>query len=148
MEMSELLVVAILVMVLNVLDSTTTYLGFKQYPEKDLGSEANPFMRRLMLKSKWLAEIVKQGGVLAIVIVLFIHIDIYSMRLVGLLLGIVVLNNAYIIISRAIMRRKVISPTKALQKKYHIPDSIIYYVMVTIIIILAYTINGLVWGFI
>jgi len=143
--MSELLIVAILVMVLNVLDSTTTYLGFKQYPDKELKGETNPFMRVLMLKSKWLAEVVKQGGVLAIVIVLFLDNEIYSMRLVGLVLGLVVLNNAYVIISRAVMRRKVISPGRGLQELCHMSGNITYFVMMTIIICLALLINNFIF---
>lgn len=145
--MSEILVIAILVMVFNVLDSATTHLGFKQYPEKDLKSEANPTMRWLMLKNKWLAEIFKQVGVLAIVVFLFLNNEIWSMRVVGIMLGLVVLNNTYVIVSRAIMRKKVISPVKALQRFCHIPERLVYFVAVLIIIVWTYMINGIVWGF-
>lgn len=71
--MGELLAIAILVMLLNVLDSVTTEIGFRQYPDKDLKGEANPTMRWLMLKNKWLAEIVKQSAVLALVIFMFLN---------------------------------------------------------------------------
>jgi len=144
--MSELLVIAVLVMVFNVLDSATTYVGFWQYPEKGLKGEANPVMRWLMLKSKCSAEIVKQGGVLGLVIVFFLNNEILAMRLMGIMLGLVVLNNTYIITIRAIMRRKVISPGKVLQNLLRISDNKLYFVMVVIIAGLAIVINNVIFG--
>lgn len=145
--MVELMAVATLVMVLNVLDSVTTQLCFKQYPDKELKGESNPMMRWLMLKDRRLAEVIKQSVVLGWVIVLFQHRDIYALRFVGIMLGLVVANNIYILVTRAVKRRKVASPLRMLQKVCHIPDSIVYILVIIIIIGLAYLINGVIWGF-
>jgi len=142
----ELIAFAIVVMVLNVLDSYTTHLGFKQYPEKDLKSEANPFMRRLMLKNRWLAEVSKQVIILAMCVFLVITNGIASIRLLALLLGLVVLNNTFIVVSRAITKRKVISPAKRLLGLLRIPDKYAYVVILLVIINLALLINKVVWG--
>jgi len=53
----EVILFALLVMVLNVMDSVTTNLCFKQYPDKELKGEGNPIMRWLMLKNKALKAI-------------------------------------------------------------------------------------------
>ncbi len=41
---------AILTLVFNVLDSVTTELCFRQYPDKQLKGEGNPFMRGLIYR--------------------------------------------------------------------------------------------------
>ena len=83
----NVIVVACVVLTLNVLDSVTTALCIRQYPDKDLKGEANPIMRMLMLKSRVLAEIVKQGIVLALVIYLVVDSDIGTLRFAGIMLG-------------------------------------------------------------
>ena len=143
--MIELILTGFIVMLLNVLDSVSTSLAFKQYPDKKLEGEGNPFMRGLMLKSRNLAELVKQGGVLIIVALLVMLIEIEALRLIGILLGIVVLNNSFVIVSRAIVGYQLQTPFAAMEKALHIPESISYFVAVVIIIGLARLISVVVW---
>lgn len=138
-------ILAVTVLLLNVLDSFTTHLAFKQYPDKELRGEGNPVLRWLMLRNKWLAETVKQGVVLAVVVALLLANDIVTMRLAAILLGFVVLNNTYVIVSRAVTRRKVRSPLRLLQEAFHMPDAFTFYVGCAVIVVLAYSINYVVW---
>jgi len=142
----EIIIFAILVLTLNVLDSVTTHLAFKQYPDKELKSEANPFMRKLMLKNRVLAEVLKQGFVLAVCVFLIIMNDIASIRFTVSLLGLVVLNNTFVIVSRAITKRRVIAPLEKIRKTLQVPEKYSYVMVLVILITLAFTINGVVWG--
>ena len=131
----------ITVMVLNILDSVTTALAFKQYPDKALRGEGNPIMRGLMLKNRLLAEVIKQSAVLAIVIFGLIFNQVVGLRQLSILLGLVVINNLWVVISRAVTKRKVLGPSKILQKTLHIPDKYLYIVVVVVLGGLAYLIN-------
>lgn len=140
------ILIGIVVMVLNVLDSVTTHIAFKQYPDETLHGEGNPIMRALMLKNKWLSEMVKQGVVLAIVIYSVMTIDIGALRLFSIILGLVVVNNSWVVASRAIAKRKVFSPFERLRLFLHFPDNKYYYIVaVAILIGLSYLINYIVW---
>jgi hypothetical protein len=65
---------------------------------------------------------------------LIISKDLYSLELIATMLGLVVLNNTYILIGRMIMGKRIGSPIRRLQRLLHIPDKL-YYVLVAIIII-------------
>ncbi len=142
--MTSTIVIAVVALILNILDSVTTHLCFKQYPDKELKGEANPIMRLMMLKNRFLAEFVKHVGLLGLVIWLILNEHTETLRLLVIMFSLVVLNNAYIVISRAIAKRKLISPFKALTSFLHIPKSWHYVVIVVIITILAAVIN-LLW---
>ena len=144
--MLEIIMFAVLVIVLNILDSTTTAICFKQYPDKELKGEGNPVMRFIMLKNKWLAGGLKQGMILALVIACLIMGEIISLRTMGILFGLVVLNNTYVILSRAITHREVISPVRKLQNILHLPDWGVYSLVVLILLGLTYLIHTVVWG--
>jgi len=144
LELTTVLIGTI-VLVLNVLDSVTTAIGLKQYPDKTLSGEGNPIMRFLMLRSRVLAEILKHGVVLIIVISGIVLNEIESLRIVSIMLGLVVINNSWIVISRGVTGRKVISPLRKLQKVLHIPDWGLYIITMGIVLGLAYLINMLVW---
>jgi len=142
----EIIIVAGVVLVLNVLDSVTTALCVKQYPDKDLKGEANPFMRMLMLKNKALAEVVKHSIGLAIVVALVVRFnDIQTLRLIAILFGLVVINNLWLLASRAITKRKVSSPLKILFKSIKLPEKYYYIVLVLILLGIAYSVNTVVW---
>lgn len=143
----EILVVALLVLTLNILDSVTTHLAFKQYPDKELKDEANPFMKWLMRKNGTLAEVVKQFGILALVLWCSLEGDLFSLRFLSLGLGLVVLNNTTIVVSRAITKRKVRSPIKLLTGCLHIPEKYSYVLALAIILPLAFAIDYFVWGY-
>lgn len=141
----SMIIIAIVIMTLNVLDSVTTNLCFRQYPDKELKGEANPFMRKIMLKNHMFAEVIKQVGVLGLVIYFLSIKDILTLRYFALILGLVVLNNSYVLISRAITKRKVVSPAENLRILFHIPNKLIYFVAIAIICGIAYAINTLIW---
>lgn len=144
--MTNLLVLAVVVVLLSVADSVSTAYCFKQYPDKELKGEANPLMRGLMLKNRWLAEGAKLSFVLILVAILFVVNDIKTMRLAVFLFGLVVLNNTYVGVSRAIAKREVITPAKKLKKLLHIPDKYLYVAMMALLVSLALSIEGVIWG--
>lgn len=141
----ELASTALVVITFNVLDSVSTHLCFKQYPDKELKAEANPIMRWLMRKNKALAEIFKQVGVLSVVIYLIFSDSPETIRLLAIMLGIVVLNNTYIYVSRAITKRKVITPISKLFTFLRIPKFFSYILILFIIICLSVWIYSLIW---
>jgi hypothetical protein len=80
-------------------------------------------MRALMLKSKSLAEVVKQGVVLALVILSVISIvQIEALKIFSILLGLVVINNSWVVASRAIAKRKVMTPFERSRVFLHFPE--------------------------
>ena len=143
---------ALVVLTLNVLDSVTTHLSFKQYPDKQLRGEGNPLMRSLMIKSKVWAEVVKQGVVLLIVSGCWLSRNPEKLNGVGTLqylstfLGLVVLNNSLTLVSSAIMKRKVPSPLSKLCGLLHVPKSYLFISAVAILTGLAFTIQWLIRG--
>lgn len=142
----ELVLVALVVVVLNVLDSVTTLIAFRQYPDKKLEGEGNPMMRWLMLKSRILSEVVKQGGVLAILVWMIAEKSLHSLRLASLLLGLVVLNNSFVIVSRAIAKRRVTTPFERLRMLLRVPKKFSYLLIIITTLSLAIAIDKLVWG--
>lgn len=142
----ELVLVALLVLVLNVLDSVSTQLCFTQYPDKELKGEGNPFMRKLMLKRQWLAEAIKHVVALGIVAWLVLAHDLATMRLLATMLGLVVLNNTFIVVSRAITKRKVATPIARLIAFLRVPEKYGYAVAIVTIWLLAMGICQLAWG--
>lgn len=139
----EILIMALMVLTLNVLDSVTTHLAFKQYPDKEFKGEGNPLMRRLMLKNKWLAEVVKQLLILAIVSYLLYKIDLDMLHFMAICLGLVVLNNTVVISSRAILKRKVRTPIKMITKFLHIPEKYDYGFAISIILLFSFYMSWL-----
>ena len=107
----EIILIALITIVFNILDSLTTNLCFKQYPDKELKGEGNPLMRKLMLKNYKLAEAVKHMGVLMLVMFCLVANYIDSLKLLAILLGLVVLNNTYILLSRAMDNPNIITIT-------------------------------------
>ena len=129
------------IIILNILDSVTTRMAFKQYPDPMLKEEGNPIMRRLILKNRTLAEAVKHTLIPLVATLGIITDNMAALRLIGIVLGLVVLNNSWIVISRAITKRKVISPLRKLQSIIHIPDKYLYIFTIAILIGIASLIN-------
>ena len=142
----EVILFALLVLVLNVMDSVTTELCFRQYPDKSLKGEGNPVMRWLMLKSRTLAEICKQGFVFGIVAYFVYNYELVSLRYALIMFSLVVLNNSYVFLSRALLKRKVETPFHRLIAFLHIPDRFGYLSIIFIIVLLTRSIYYLIWG--
>jgi len=143
---TEVILFALLVLVLNVMDSVTTSLCFKQYPDKELKGEGNPIMRWVMLKSRVLAEVFKHGFVLGLVIWWLLGNQLETLRFATIMFGMVVLNNTYILVSRAVTKWKVVSPTKRLIAFLHLPSKYSYVVVLVVIFLLSGVIYRLAWG--
>lgn len=141
----EMGLVALLVLVLNILDSVTTHIACNQYVDGELKCEGNPFMRKLMLRSGLLAEVVKHGGILALVGWFVVSGNLMSLRYAMVMLGLVVANNAFVVVSRAITKRKVVSPSKRLISLLHVPEKYGYAVVMAAICLLAMGIYELAW---
>lgn len=141
----EIILTTLAVVVLNILDSVTTNIGFKQYPDKELKSEANPWMRYLMLKNKFLAEATKQGVGLIIAGACLYHRDLLPAKYCTILLGLVVVNNSSLILSRLIVKRKINSPFLTLVRRIRLPDKSAFFIFIAFAIGLAYLITNLVW---
>lgn len=145
MNLTEFIAAGIAVLALNVLDSTTTWLCFRQYPDKELRGEANPYMRRLMLKSPQSAQVMKHGILLAVVALLIAYREIEALRLLTILLGLVVLNNVVIWVSRKITGRKLAAPIAVLMRWLHIRERYTYFVAISILLGLAFLLNAVLW---
>ena len=142
----EVILFALLVLVLNVMDSVTTSLCFRQYPDKELKGEGNPIMRWLMLKNKALSEVFKQGFILGFVVWWLLGNQLETLRLATIMFGLVVLNNSYIVVSRAIVKRETVTPLKKIRMLFHVPDKYSYMLALTIILWISIMIYWLVWG--
>lgn len=132
----------VVALIMNVMDSVTTNLCLKQYPSPILKVETNPFMRRLMLKNRVLAEVVKQLGAVAIIIIY--RNDIQAIKFMCIMLTLVVANNSFIVISRYITKRKVQSPLAALQNVIPYPEALTYPIAVGIIGVVSFSILKLI----
>ena len=141
----EIILIASLVIFLNIMDSGTTALCFRQYPDKELKGEANPIMRRLMLKSRVGAEAVKHSFILGFTIYCVISHDIVTLKWFVILLGLVVINNSSILLARYISKRKITSPISKLCNLLHAPHSFGYLVALNIMIGIAFLITRFIW---
>ena len=132
--MGTLYLAAAVLIIFNILDSITTHIALYKLPDHLRARESNPLMAKLFVKNYKLAQIIKHTLVFAGAVYLIISNDLYSLELIATMLGLVVLNNAYILIGRMIMGKRIDSPIRRLQRLLHIPDKL-YYVLVAIIII-------------
>ncbi len=144
---SEVILFAVLSVTFNVLDSITTSLCFRQYPDKELKAEGNPLMRYLMLKSSVMAAIVKHALIIGLVVWYVAIQDIMALRIVAVALGIVVVNNSVVFVSRAVTKRKVVTPIGATRTLLHVPDKYSYPLFLILMFGLVAGIYQLVWRF-
>lgn len=140
-----IIVLAGVAIILNVLDSVTTALAFKQYPDKELKGEGNPLMRWLMLRNRKFAEAFKHIAMLILVVCCILFGLSQSIKLLVIMFGLVVLNNSFIVVSRAVTKRRVITPADKLRRILHIPEKYLYLVIVLILIFASRGIYMLIW---
>ena len=142
----EIILIASIVIFLNVMDSVTTEIGFRQYPDKELKSESNPLMRRLMLKSRLWSEIVKHCVIPIAIGVCIFYRDLFTLKCFFIILSLVVINNSYIIASRHITKRKIRSPFLMFIKRIHLPDKAVFPTFLIIALGIAYLIVNFIWN--
>lgn len=126
--------IVLIAIALSISDSVTTHLCFRQYPDKELKGEANPFMRRLMLKNGVLAEVFKQGGIIGLAIWSVTAHDYRVITLIAIMLSFVVLNNTTVLVTRAVTKKKITSPTVRMRNILHLPEKYDFVMAMTIII--------------
>lgn len=131
--MIDLIIMGVVVVLLNVLDSVTTELGFR-LPEHLRTKESNPFAKRWLEKSPKSAHLFKQVSVIGIVVFMIMFGDMRIMVMVIVLLGWVVANNSYIWIGRKITKRKIHTPFYKACKACHIPEKYMYFAWVAVAI--------------
>ncbi len=143
----EMISMGLVVMTLNVLDSITTSLCLTQYPDKELRGEGNPIQRSLMLKSKVLAEVVKHGVCFICVVYSVALSSLSLLTFLSLTLGLTVLNNTFVVVSRAITKRKIISPIMKLMTLLRLPKKYSYVIAMVIITSLSLFICYIIFGY-
>lgn len=126
-------ILAVLVIVLNVLDSVTTELCLHKLPIGTRGREGNPIMAWVMRKNGVLAEVIKHILILGIVIWFVVSKDIISLKFGVLAFSVVVLNNTYVLVVRWLAKKAVATPLRKLQLVCRIPDGLFYLLAIIII---------------
>lgn len=139
--MIEVLVLGGLVILFNILDSVTT----EWFLDRTLGDgletqEGNPFVRKELMYHPVRAHAMKQGGIFALVSGIIwgawfsetMHLDethkmiVWTLIFMAVLLGLVVLNNAYIDVMKWRTGKRWHSPYTALIYRLGLGDSWVY----------------------
>ncbi len=131
--MPTLYLAGAILIIFNILDSVTTHIALYKLPDNLKAKESNPLMAKLFIKNYKVAQVIKHALGSVVVAYLIISEDLYSLEVIATMLGLVVLNNTYILIGRKIRGEKIDSPIRRLQRLLHVPDKL-YYVLVAIII--------------
>ncbi len=136
--MSTVYLVAAIVIVFNVLDSITTHIALYKLPDQSTAKESNPLMAILFTKNYKVAQVIKHTSISIVVAYFIISNELYMLELAAVMLGLVVMNNVYVLVGIKLTGRNLELPISRLQRLFHIPDRFYYllaYVLVTIIII-------------
>jgi hypothetical protein len=141
----EFIVLAVIFIVGNVLDSYSTYMCLFKLPASSRGQELNPIaapgitthFRRQM---GW-----KAVGTLLVIFLTMLQVPNRSlsiMSLLDVLMAFVVANNAYVYLTRR-GGKNVLSPGQLVQNTLHIPVGIAFILLITVYALLSFL---LVWG--
>jgi ABC-type phosphate/phosphonate transport system permease subunit len=131
--MNTLYLVGAILIIFNILDSVTTHIALYKLPDDLKAKESNPLMAKLFIRNYKVAQIIKHVLVSAGVVYFIISKDLYSLEVIATMLGLVVLNNIYILVGRKLTGRRIDSPIRRLQRLLRVPDKL-YYVVVVIVI--------------
>ena len=135
--MISLYVVCGLAFFFNILDSILTWVALHKLPRKLRAKEINPLMDRLMKKSSLTSNLLKHGFMVGVVTYLILSKAYWASVLLCTTLGLVVLNNSYIVIGRVLTKRKIASPLYYIKKKIRIPKRFEYIFFVSTIVVLS-----------
>ena len=117
---------AALLIVLNVLDSVSTHIGLYKLPKELRGREGNPLMAKLMAGVPKIAEVLKHGSGVAIVVYCLYHDYIFGLVVSVFILGFAVLNNTYLIVRKRRTKRQHTSPFILLARRLRVPSWLHY----------------------
>jgi hypothetical protein len=115
---------AVAVIVLNVLDSITTYIGLYRMPPGLGGVEGNPLMAWLGSRKFSVATAIKQSVGVGIAVAGFLTQAEFGLIVVVILYSLIVMNNTYILVRRAITRKPCRSPLVIVTDLLHIPEAL------------------------
>jgi len=145
--MNMLLLLAILGIMFNVLDSVSTHIGLNKLPPDIKANEGNPIMVGLMNGDNLIAEIVKHVGVLLFVLYyLFIAKNLEQLLYVAVIFGLVVLNNIWVIVGSLVVKKKIDSPLSVVLKISKIPKSWSYLFVVIMLMVATYYLSNYIMG--
>lgn len=140
--MIDLILLGVVVILLNVLDSVTTVL-VDRLPKYLRAEESNPFAKRWLEKNPKSAHAFKQVSVIGIVVLMIVLGDMRIMMMVVVMLGLVVINNTYIWLGRKITKRKIHTPFQKACVACHVPKNCRYFVWVAVTLPVALAIGFL-----
>lgn len=140
--MIDLILIGGVVVLLNMLDSVTTELGFR-LPAHLRSKESNPFMKSFLENHPVYAHTFKQIAIIGIVAFVVLFGDMRIMVMLAVMFGLVVVNNTYIWLGRKITNRKIRTPLYNACKACHIPENCYYFVWVAITVPTAWAIGFL-----
>lgn len=107
--MTEVVWLLIIFVLLNVLDGYTTWLGLYKLPPELRGREANVLLKDV--EKKFWPTMLKKGMFVLFGVWLFYRLaSPYALKVVDLALVVVVLNNAYVYLSRKLTSKRYRSP--------------------------------------
>lgn len=133
--MSAVYLVAAIVIIFNVLDSITTHLALYKVPDHLRAEESNPIMAKLFTKNYKVAQLIKHTSISAVVAYFIISDNLYLLEIVAVMVGLVVMNNMYVLLGTKLTGRDIELPIERLQRLFHVPDrfyNVLAYGLVTI----------------
>ncbi len=122
----EYILLALLGVFFNVMDSVTTHIGLNKLPESIRAEEGNPIAKWGLERHPVLFEIAKQGFVVGYVCYGVYARDIGVLAVIAILFGIVVANNTIPLLMLVITKRKSKSPLFKLASVLGIPSWLTY----------------------
>jgi len=146
--MSELFWLLAIFVLLNVLDGYTTWLGLYKLPPELRAREANVFFKSVETRF-WPAMIPKALIVLFGVWLFTRTASVFGLKVIDLVFAVVVLNNAYVYLSRRITGTKhknILNLTEELLQKWHVPEKLAknlsFYLLLAVLITMSVYIIG------
>jgi hypothetical protein len=144
--MLALILIGVLCIIFNVLDSTTTWYALNKMPDNLKAKESNPFAASIMNKDPLIADLVKHIGVTMIVF-FFVVLEQKALLIeITIMLGLVVASNTELIIARKITKRKVTTPFGYLCEKLKIPKKYQFFIFVVLIVVVAIFVTHFILG--
>lgn len=148
--MIQYILLALLGLFLNVLDSASTDIALNRLPEHLRAKEGNPIAVFGFRKNYWLFHILKQLVGVAIVTLYVLGQNKVGLLFIIVLLSLVVINNVESLVERLVRKKKTMSMLFRLSKFCHIPKKVAgYFIMVVLavesIVITAYLSYWLGW---
>lgn len=135
--MSTVYLVGAIVIIFNVLDSITTHIALYKLPDHLRAKESNPLMATLFTKNYKVAQVIKHTSISAVVAYFMISDNLYLLELAAVMVGLVVVNNLYVLVGIKLTGKNIDLPITRLQRLFHVSDRFYYllsFVLVTIII--------------